>query len=180
MALIKCHECGKDVSTQAKECPNCGALVQYSNRIKWYYWVPVLLLVIIAYIYYSDYPNIIKKELSSKVPDYSTGSEDTSTKIQTQATESKPKSAEEIRSGIKTYCANKWPDNYGMQEHCNKSQIESYNNLVQINNNNPKNSEAQKILNRCLHKWKKGDGYNYDMAEYCTNSEIESYNRLNN
>lgn len=25
MALVKCHECGKDVSTQAAACPNCGA-----------------------------------------------------------------------------------------------------------------------------------------------------------
>jgi hypothetical protein len=25
MALTKCHECGQDVSTQAKACPTCGA-----------------------------------------------------------------------------------------------------------------------------------------------------------
>lgn len=25
MALIKCHECGTGVSTEAKTCPNCGA-----------------------------------------------------------------------------------------------------------------------------------------------------------
>lgn len=25
MALMKCHECGKDVSTEASKCPNCGA-----------------------------------------------------------------------------------------------------------------------------------------------------------
>jgi hypothetical protein len=28
MALIKCHECGKDVSTEATACPNCGAGVR--------------------------------------------------------------------------------------------------------------------------------------------------------
>ena len=27
MALTKCHECGKDVSTEAKNCPSCGAKV---------------------------------------------------------------------------------------------------------------------------------------------------------
>ncbi|WP_292839340.1 zinc ribbon domain-containing protein [Methylotenera sp.] len=27
MALVKCHECGKDVSTEAKVCPSCGAKV---------------------------------------------------------------------------------------------------------------------------------------------------------
>jgi uncharacterized membrane protein YvbJ len=24
MALIKCKECGKEVSSEAKNCPNCG------------------------------------------------------------------------------------------------------------------------------------------------------------
>ena len=28
MALIKCKECGKEVSTKAKSCPNCGAKVK--------------------------------------------------------------------------------------------------------------------------------------------------------
>jgi hypothetical protein len=28
MPLIKCHECGNDVSTTAKTCPNCGATVK--------------------------------------------------------------------------------------------------------------------------------------------------------
>ena len=25
MALVKCEECGKEISTKAKKCPNCGA-----------------------------------------------------------------------------------------------------------------------------------------------------------
>ena len=28
MALIKCRECGKEVSTSAQNCPNCGAPVK--------------------------------------------------------------------------------------------------------------------------------------------------------
>lgn len=28
MALVQCHECGKDVSTEAKTCPACGAKVR--------------------------------------------------------------------------------------------------------------------------------------------------------
>lgn len=28
MALIKCKECGKEVSNTAKACPNCGASIQ--------------------------------------------------------------------------------------------------------------------------------------------------------
>ena len=28
MPIVKCHECGKDVSTQAKTCPSCGVKVK--------------------------------------------------------------------------------------------------------------------------------------------------------
>lgn len=29
MALIKCHECGNEISTEAKVCPRCGAAPKY-------------------------------------------------------------------------------------------------------------------------------------------------------
>lgn len=32
MALIKCPECGKDVSSTAKACPNCGAPIDTAIR----------------------------------------------------------------------------------------------------------------------------------------------------
>ncbi len=38
MALIKCKECGGEVSTKAKACPKCGAKVP---RTKWWLWVPL-------------------------------------------------------------------------------------------------------------------------------------------
>ena len=31
MALIKCPECGKDVSDKAKSCPNCGCPIESSS-----------------------------------------------------------------------------------------------------------------------------------------------------
>lgn len=33
MALKKCKECGKEVSTKAKECPSCGAPVKSSSSV---------------------------------------------------------------------------------------------------------------------------------------------------
>ena len=41
MALTKCHECGQDVSTQAKACPTCGAKVKKPSGIR-------LLLFVLA------------------------------------------------------------------------------------------------------------------------------------
>jgi endogenous inhibitor of DNA gyrase (YacG/DUF329 family) len=34
MALVKCPECGKDVSTTAKKCPHCG-FVPPMNDVAW-------------------------------------------------------------------------------------------------------------------------------------------------
>ena len=34
MALIKCPECGKEISDQAEKCPNCGYPIYNSNRIQ--------------------------------------------------------------------------------------------------------------------------------------------------
>lgn len=34
MALIKCNECGKDISDQATTCPNCGAKTEIAENIK--------------------------------------------------------------------------------------------------------------------------------------------------
>ena len=31
MALIKCSECGKEISDKAKSCPNCGSPVSTIN-----------------------------------------------------------------------------------------------------------------------------------------------------
>lgn len=180
MALIKCRECGKDVSTEAKECPNCGAPVKYAKGIKWYYWVPILVIVLSAGVLISDSPDVLEKELSTEVRDNSSVRKLQAPNIETQAVEEEPKSAEEIRAGIKSQCSDKWPDNYRMQEHCNKSQIEALSKLRKIYESNPEGSEAHNIINRCMYKWKEGNTYNYRMANHCTKSQIESYNRLNN
>lgn len=34
MALIKCSECGKEVSSRAKSCPNCGNPIEESRIMK--------------------------------------------------------------------------------------------------------------------------------------------------
>lgn len=34
MALVKCDECGKEVSSKAKSCPNCGNPINIDNTVK--------------------------------------------------------------------------------------------------------------------------------------------------
>ena len=48
MALIKCKECGTEVSSKAKSCPKCGAKpAKKTSLITWF------VLILIAYLVYS-------------------------------------------------------------------------------------------------------------------------------
>ncbi|MCC2607336.1 zinc ribbon domain-containing protein [Planctobacterium marinum] len=44
MALLKCKECGKDVSSKAKSCPNCGA--KPPKQTSFLTWLVTILIVI--------------------------------------------------------------------------------------------------------------------------------------
>ncbi len=48
MALIKCHECGKEVSTEAAKCPNCGAKVKKPTSLATKLLLGVLGLGVVA------------------------------------------------------------------------------------------------------------------------------------
>jgi hypothetical protein len=41
MSLIKCKDCGHEMSASAKACPKCGAKVP---KIKWWLWIPLSLI----------------------------------------------------------------------------------------------------------------------------------------
>lgn len=47
MALRKCKECGKDVSTKAKSCPNCGAIAKKQTSCLTYFVAIFLIYVLI-------------------------------------------------------------------------------------------------------------------------------------
>jgi len=47
MALAKCKECGKEISSQAKVCPNCGASIKKKAGCS------IIILVLLAIIFIS-------------------------------------------------------------------------------------------------------------------------------
>lgn len=60
MAMIKCPECGQDVSDKAKTCPNCGVKISKGIKI-----IPILIIaiiilvfVIIGVIFFGGKPNL--------------------------------------------------------------------------------------------------------------------------
>jgi len=46
MALKICKECGKDISTKAKTCPNCGAPVKKSHGFLKFLGIIILLFIL--------------------------------------------------------------------------------------------------------------------------------------
>lgn len=62
MALIKCKECGKEISDKAKVCPNCGAPLEKGEFHKELtaakrvlIVVIILLLIVILYFFIKGY-----------------------------------------------------------------------------------------------------------------------------
>ena len=45
MAMIKCNECGKEISDTAKACPHCGAKVPRPSIWPWVVGVPFALFL---------------------------------------------------------------------------------------------------------------------------------------
>lgn len=76
MALVKCKECGEQVSTQAKTCPKCGARVpKKTSLITW-----VVLIFIIYVVYQAN-------QGPSTKGSYSGSKKQTSSSVSTQDTE---------------------------------------------------------------------------------------------
>lgn len=57
MALIKCHECRNDVSTEAKSCPKCGAKVRRPTSPLTYIFL-VLFGLSLFYIFGATRPDV--------------------------------------------------------------------------------------------------------------------------
>lgn len=51
MALVKCKECNKEVSNQAKNCPNCGAKIKKPIGILG--WIGIIFLVMFMFSFVS-------------------------------------------------------------------------------------------------------------------------------
>jgi hypothetical protein len=67
MALVKCRECGKEVSSQAQKCPSCGKNLKMSTpkRIFWLLFLFVILGAVFSAIN-KDHPPSNQSKTSSK------------------------------------------------------------------------------------------------------------------
>lgn len=74
MSLIKCPECGRDVSDKAKSCPNCGFYIKYNQQEKQrgkfnpkYILItaPIAIMLIVLFIGLDDKYGWIKKKANN-------------------------------------------------------------------------------------------------------------------
>ncbi len=68
MALKKCKECGKEISSKAKTCPNCGAPIKKQISTGSGCLIIILFVIFIAWIFSSvfDTPSSIPSSTSAK------------------------------------------------------------------------------------------------------------------
>ena len=67
MALIKCEECGKEVSTKAKTCPHCGAPVKTNkgiNTMKIVKWITIVFVILLGVVLYGYSKEIFQPSAS--------------------------------------------------------------------------------------------------------------------
>lgn len=57
MALIKCPECGKEISDNAKTCPNCGRALKPSGAIPVLFGISCLIAVLVVAFFLPSYLN---------------------------------------------------------------------------------------------------------------------------
>lgn len=61
MALEECYECGKEISSEAKSCPHCGAAKKKRKTSRFLSVIAVSLLGVIAYF-------VFEPELNPNIP----------------------------------------------------------------------------------------------------------------
>lgn len=64
MALKKCEECGNEVSTKAKKCPNCGA--KAPKRTSILTWSVLVIIIFVAYSSWQTKSNMLPKERKAR------------------------------------------------------------------------------------------------------------------
>jgi len=72
MAIVECKECGKEVSTEAQSCPNCGAVLKKKTSRITYFAAALLLLIVLGAVVFFINDNLStpssKPEAGFKMP----------------------------------------------------------------------------------------------------------------
>lgn len=63
MAIVKCHECGGDISTAAKACPQCGAKNKSRRRSKSLRWILALSVIVAVVVAYKIFENALSPNI---------------------------------------------------------------------------------------------------------------------
>ncbi len=69
MALVKCHECDREISTEAKICPQCGARNKSRKKSKILRWLLALAIIAAVVMTYA----ILKDVLNANICETSIG-----------------------------------------------------------------------------------------------------------
>lgn len=94
-------------------------------------------------------------------------------------------------AGTQEYCADEWPGDYRMREHCEEQQGEAQRKLFDAARGlglvkdgtlsaSPSGGDKEKIINKCMGEWVRGrfNTYDYRMVQHCVEQQFEAYEKV--
>jgi len=92
---------------------------------------------------------------------------------------------EKATTGIKGFCANKWPNDYGMRDYCENQQIEANGRLFNMAEQyglvkngklsfSKRGNKVERTFVHCINKWEKSrfQTYDFTMVVYCIERQL--------
>jgi len=67
MALVKCEECGKEISSEAESCPSCGAKPEKMGLFRKIF-IGLLVLIVISFMMKESKPPSVKQSDEISIP----------------------------------------------------------------------------------------------------------------
>lgn len=80
---------------------------------------------------------------------------------------------------IKADCADKWTNDYAMQDFCRNRQIKAINSLAGLRDRDQNDLNLMRALGKCVSEWKSEHGHDWAMVKFCYERQYKAYKRLN-
>lgn len=104
MALVKCKECGEQVSTKAKTCPKCGA--KPPKKTSFLTWAVLVFIALTVYGVYQQESNMTPEQRKARAEQRAIAAKEKEAELAKEAAQKAEKEKENKRKGF--HCLSSW------------------------------------------------------------------------